>query len=201
MQASSSRSLKGKSKPLIDKQGSEDANSQTPALGAQQKSVSKQTSRSLKSSSRQLSSKSKQSSAAGASTEAEEDTSRTRAKRQRKSKDLLSNSLVKEKRALHSPDPALKEDEDGESQASLKLPKPGVTYKRFKKEALETQEQATEIPREGTLQDALEAFRADSKIKDKALALYVSSEVPPSHAILSLPVSEQVLHFVVLQKD
>ena len=190
MQASNRSGLKGESRPAKKKQGSADERPHTDALGAvegagaQHNFISKQASHTLKCT-RQLSGTAKQLSAAeAASTKAEED--KTTAKKKRNSTDLSSQSPAKEQAASTSPEAASKGDEEGGSQAPSKLPKPGVTYKRFKKEASETQEQLSAFPREGALQDALQAFKADSKMKDKALALYVSSEVQPLHGTLSL---------------
>ena len=148
--------------------------------GIRVKSSSKQISQGLKQSSRQPTSEEQHSSEAEASTEAEKDASEGAAKKLRKSKELSSVLSAKEQAA--SPEATSKGDEEGGLHSSQKLPKPGLTYKRFKKEVLETQEQHTELPKEGVLQDSLEAFKTDSKVKDKALALYVSSEVYSPHA-------------------
>ena len=80
--------------------------------------------------------------------------------------------------AASDPDSLAAENEgDGESHTAQKLPRASLTYKLCKKEAQEAQEQQSEVPKAGVLRDALEAFKSDSKVKDKALALYVSSEV------------------------
>lgn len=70
-----------------------------------------------------------------------------------------------------------------EGSEATKVPSAEATYRKFRKEVFKKQEQSLNESqgegalREGVLQDALESFKKDSKVRDKALAVYVSSEV------------------------
>ena len=84
---------------------------------------------------------------------------------------------------VQSASPAAIRSEDNGDQSTgialpVKVPRIQRAYRKLRKEALISQEMGSqEATRQGFLQDTLYAFRVDPRIQDKALALYISSEV------------------------